>query len=421
MARIVKDAALDSRKGRDKLTSGKRHWRNIRTGLALGYYKATSGGGAWLVRWQMPDGRYTIKTLGVTDDHQDANGMDVFSFGQACAKAYEYAEQAAHLEEPAQVQYTVADCIAEYLAWYAAHRKALRDTQRVCEAHILPALGRYRLDELTTAAIRKWHEGLAKAPARLRTKAGAEQQAVRETNDLRARQATANRVLTVLKAALNRAFGDGKITDDTAWRKVRPFAKVDAPRIRYLVRDEVVRLLNACDPDMRELATGALQTGCRYGELIALKVEDFDPDAGTIFIRTSKSGRPRHAYLTDEGRQFFARLTLGKRRADLTFLRNGRPWHPAEQKRPIKQAAEAVGLVDVSFHILRHTYGTFLAQAGVPLQVIAEALGHADTRITSRHYAHLMPSYVKDTIRAALPAFGVAPGKVVPLRPRQSA
>jgi integrase len=224
-------------------------------------------------------------------------------------------------------------------------------------------------------------------------------------------------VLTVLKAALNKAFSDGKIGDDTAWRKVKPFSKVDAPRIRYLNRDEVLRLLNACDPDMRELATGALQTGCRYGELTAMVASDFDPDTGAVFIRNPKSGHPRHAYLTDGGREFFTRMTRGKERTDLVFLRNGRPWNTSEQQRPIKQAAEAAGLEDVSFHVLRHTYGTFLAQAGVPLQIIAEALGHADTRITGRHYAHLMPSYVKDTVRAALPSFGtVTADNVVPLR-----
>ena len=43
---------------------------------------------------------------------------------------------------------------------------------------------------------------------------------------------------------------------------------------------------------------------------------------------------------------------------------------------------------------------------GVPLQVIAELLGHADTRITHKHYAHLMPSYVADVVRAHLPNFG---------------
>ena len=55
--------------------------------------------------------------------------------------------------------------------------------------------------------------------------------------------------------------------------------------------------------------------------------------------------------------------------------------------------------------MLRHTYGSLLASRGVPLQVIAELLGHADTRITSRHYAHLMPSFVSDTLRANLPTF----------------
>ena len=43
----------------------------------------------------------------------------------------------------------------------------------------------------------------------------------------------------------------------------------------------------------------------------------------------------------------------------------------------------------------------------VPLQVIAAALGHADTRITERYCAHLLPSYVADQIRANLPRLGI--------------
>jgi integrase len=60
-----------------------------------------------------------------------------------------------------------------------------------------------------------------------------------------------------------------------------------------------------------------------------------------------------------------------------------------------------------SFHALRHTYGTTLAMRGVPLGVIAEQLGHADTRMTEKHYAHLAPSYVADTIRAQFPTLGI--------------
>jgi integrase len=62
----------------------------------------------------------------------------------------------------------------------------------------------------------------------------------------------------------------------------------------------------------------------------------------------------------------------------------------------------------ISFHVLRHTHGSTLAMRGVPMGVIAEQLGHADTRMTEKHYAHLAPSYVADTIRAHFPTLGIA-------------
>lgn len=72
----------------------------------------------------------------------------------------------------------------------------------------------------------------------------------------------------------------------------------------------------------------------------------------------------------------------------------------------------------ISFHILRHTYGATLVMRGVPMAVIAEQLGHADTRMTEKHYAHLAPSYVATTIRAHFPILGlVGPARVVPMRP----
>ena len=62
----------------------------------------------------------------------------------------------------------------------------------------------------------------------------------------------------------------------------------------------------------------------------------------------------------------------------------------------------------IGFHVLRHTHASMLAMKGVPMGVIAAQLGHADTRITEKHYAHLAPSYVADTIRGAFPNLGVA-------------
>lgn len=235
----------------------------------------------------------------------------------------------------------------------------------------------------------------------------------REGADPRARQVTANRVLTVLKAALNRARHEGHVDRDDAWRRVKPFHDVGSAKVRYLSVAECTRLMNACRPDFRRLVQAALLTGCRYGELTRMVCGDYNPDAGALLVRESKSGKPRHVPLTDEGRRFFAQATLGRVGGDILFLRaDGKPWGAAHQQRPLQRACEIAKITPaVSFHVLRHTYGSALAMRGVQLQVIAEALGHADTRITSRHYAHLLPSYVADTVRAHLPNFGIVVDK----------
>ena len=62
---------------------------------------------------------------------------------------------------------------------------------------------------------------------------------------------------------------------------------------------------------------------------------------------------------------------------------------------------------EISFHVLRHTYGSALGMKGVPMGVMAEQLGQADPRMTEKHYAHLAPSYVADTIRAHFPVLGI--------------
>ena len=82
----------------------------------------------------------------------------------------------------------------------------------------------------------------------------------------------------------------------------------------------------------------------------------------------------------------------------------------------MRETCENAKVAPIGFHILRHTYGSRLAMAGVPLAVIAEALGHSDERITRKHYAHLSPSYVRDAIRAGLGTMGVfETGNALPL------
>ena len=175
--------------------------------------------------------------------------------------------------------------------------------------------------------------------------------------------------------------------------------------------------------DFRDLVRGALLTGCRYGELITLRVADYNADAGTVTVRVSKTGKVRHVVLADEGRSLFDSLVAGRPIDAHIFHRtDGKPWGASHQQRPLAEACARARISPaVSFHILRHSYGSALAMRAVPMGVIAAQLGHSDTRMTEKHYAHLAPSYVADTIRAHFPTLGIGGGeKIVPLKKRKA-
>lgn len=420
MARKLRDTSLESREARLRLKGrGKPYWRLLEAGRHLGYRKGARGG-TWVARAFAGDGRYLEAGLGLADDASDADGVHVLSFGQAQDKARSWCAAQARIRdglEPARKgPYLVKDAVTDYLAeHYASKGRARKAIEAQINAHILTGLGELETGKLTTQRIRQWHHDLAATPARRRTKATAE---LRNTagepkthEAIRRRKSTANNVLTILKAILNHGWREGRIADDGAWRKVKPFPKVDAPVIRYLSIAESVRLVNACPADLRQIVRAALLTGCRYGEVGRLQARDYNPDAGTLTIRESKSGKPRHVVLTHEGKEFFTATAAGKEGDTLLFRRDtGGTWKASQQHRPLKAACKAAKISPViSFHVLRHTYGSMLAMRGVPLAVIAEQLGHADTRITQRHYAHLSPSYVADTIRANMPTLGILP------------
>ena len=113
--------------------------------------------------------------------------------------------------------------------------------------------------------------------------------------------------------------------------------------------------------------------------------------------------------MNDEGQKLFAVITAGRVPQDLIFRRDdGMAWGASHQQRPLEEASKAAKLDPAAtFHILRHTYASTLAFKGVPMGVIAAQLGHAGTRMTEKHYAHMAPSYVADTVRAALPGLGI--------------
>ena len=416
MARTVRDTNLETRSARLRLRiRAEPYWRGLEKGFFLGYRRRANGG-TWLARRRLANGGYAEHRISTTDDLQDADGVAVLDYGQAQKAARAWWRVDLRREEGHDTRsgpFTVADAVADYLtAFERRGGKSVYATRRAAETHILPVLGTTLVAKLTAKKIEDWHHTLAERAPLARSKPGRKpnhRRANESTDGVRKRRATANRILTVLKAALNHAWKAGHVASDDAWRRVKPFKAVETARVRYLTDAECVRLVNACKPDFRDLVRGALLTGCRYSELASLHVADFNADAGIITLRESKAGKPRHVVLTSEGQRLFAGHTAGKLGDDPIFVRaDGGRWGKSHQLRPMIDASRRAKIKPaVSFHVLRHTHGSTLAMRGVPMGVIAEQLGHADTRMTEKHYAHLAPSYVADTIRANFPTLGI--------------
>jgi integrase len=435
MARRIRYSVLETREARSRLKpNGKPYFREIEQGLHLGYRKPRGrkgkpgGAGSWVER-QNVGGKhkqpYVTKTFAIADDLSDADGVAVLNYWQAQNKARERWVRRVHDANGVHGPLTVGRVLDDYVAFLAAHRKTARDAKLRIEALIRPALGNITADSLTVEVLRAWHAGLAKTPPRARTAKGAAKQNFRDTTSdpdaERRRKATANRTLVVLKAALNRAWRDGRVASDAAWRRVEPFAGADAARQHWLTIAEAQRLINASAPEFRPLVQAALQSGCRYGELIRLTVADFNADAGTVAIRTSKSGKARYVILSDEGRIFFERLCAGRKGSEIMLTKRGKPWGTGHQGPFMRAACQGARISPpISFHALRHTWASLAVMARMPLMVVARNLGHRDTRQIEKHYGHLEQSYVENAVREHAPRFGFqSDTTVVPIERRK--
>lgn len=411
MARTVRDTKLEKWEQRSKLKPGRRYFRDIGDGIALCYRRGAAGG-TWSARIRGTDGRYVLRALGVADDYLPSDGDRVLTYRHASAKAVEEAERG-----PA-APYTVDDACKAYLTWFREHRKSIDATEATINAHILPALAGRTLASLTADDLKEWRDKLARAHARKRTRRGKaqahkvqnEDESTPEQRDeaKRARRATANRILAVLRAILNKAFEDGKARDDSPWRRVKPFKNVDVPRVRFLTEDEAVRLVNASSAEFRPLLRAALLTGARYGELTRMTVGNFNPTTSQLFVAPSKSGKSRYIPLNASGVALLKSLTTGRKSDEPMFARgDGEPWGKNHQQRPLTEACKRAKITPpLRFHEARHSYASALAQAGADLLTISKLLGHADTRVTSRHYAHLCDRTLANVVNNLLPDFG---------------
>ena len=212
MARSVR-SPLETRSQRLRLSAnGAVNWHTLESGLSVGFCRPKGGAaGTWRARVlvspprQKPV-RYRQTKLGLADDHQDADGARILSWSQAQAAAQAWGKQ-----QTGNEPLTVAKACERYVAYLKARKSAsaVREVEGRIKKHIDATLGKKLLSKLTTDQLQSWHEGLVRGEE--------------ETEERRRKSRdTANRMLTILKAALNLAFNGGLVATDRPWRRLKP-------------------------------------------------------------------------------------------------------------------------------------------------------------------------------------------------------
>jgi integrase len=179
-------------------------------------------------------------------------------------------------------------------------------------------------------------------------------------------------------------------------------------RLRWLSGEEEARLLAACRPALRRLLTVAVNTGCRAGELRALKWGDVNQELRIVRVEQSKSGQRREVPLNATAEAAIGERPAGATDADAVFLsEHGRPWLERNLCARVESAVKRAGLAGVTAHTMRHTAASRIVQRTGSLIAVRDLLGHSSLAMAAR-YSHLAPGHLRDAVDALTPP---APGQ----------
>ncbi|WGA38429.1 site-specific integrase [Escherichia fergusonii] len=216
--------------------------------------------------------------------------------------------------------------------------------------------------------------------------------------------ATKAKHLALMKAILRAAERDWK------WLEKAPVIKIPTvrnKRVRWLEKEEAKRLIDECPEPLKSVVKFALATGLRRSNIINLEWQQIDMQRRVAWINPedSKSNRAIGVALNDTAckvlrdqignhHKFVFVHTKPARRPDGSLtpairkmrVDDGRAW---------KAACRRAGIEDFRFHDLRHTWASWLIQAGVPLSVLQEMGGWESIEMV-RRYAHLAPNHLTE-------------------------
>jgi integrase len=259
--------------------------------------------------------------------------------------------------------------------------------------HVVPALGNVRLSNLTPAHLQGFY--------RTKLDAGLSPRTVQYLH-------------VVLHRALKQALRWGLVSRNVAEAVDPP--KVPKKDVTPLSPDQARALLEAARGDRLEaLYVLAVHTGMRQGELLALRWEDVDLDAGVLRVRGTKTARSRRTVKLSQTalealrshltRQLEEIGRTGDRYQDrgLVFATEvGTPLNRHNlTQRSFRPLLAKAGLPQIRFHDLRHTCATILLKAGQHPKFVQEMLGHATIAITLDTYSHVLPG-MSDGLASAM-------------------
>jgi integrase len=226
------------------------------------------------------------------------------------------------------------------------------------------------------------------------------------------------------------------------WAQGNPCKLVEKPRsiqteeIRFIEASELAATVAAerraddhLSPTLALMYLAGGMTGLRQGELIGLRWSDVDWPAAKVRVRRTyrkgefsapKSKRASRAVpladeLATDLEHHFQRSSF-QQDDDLVFAHpwTGQPLDRTKVRKRFKAALKAGGVREVRFHDLRHTFGTRMAGAGVPMRTLQEWMGHKDLK-TTQIYADYAPSaHEREWVEAAFSPNAASPSGDLP-------
>lgn len=263
----------------------------------------------------------------------------------------------------------------DYLDHLAMHRSpSLRaNRESTFKAHLLPWFGPMRLDAITPAEV----DAFKKAQ-------------LEKVDDEKLAPNTINNHVMSLTNALRWAHGRGLLP---VVPKVEFLPRGSADDVEHLEADQLATVIASLAGDLRTMVIVAAYVGLRAGEMLALRWTDIDLARGRVRVKhntyrgVDRPPKNKKARTVPLCRTAIEALKAHQHElGPLVFCHDdGSPIPYATALWRLQNATELTG-----WHVLRHTFGTRLSTAGVPLKAIQEWLGHASIK-TTMVYAHYSP------------------------------